>query len=1128
MQGIRFLCTMLFLSIFVPDGQAFAPEKYAAESVLAQGTWVKISVTETGMHQISHTTLRQWGFSQPDKVRIYGYGGNILPERLSEDDPDDLPQVPVYRGRNKIMFYAQGTVAWRYKPDRKTFSHTQNTYSSAGYYFLTESDGDEAALPSVAPGETAGGNVYTSFPDYLLHEKEIVSPGKTGRLFMGEDFQYTTSQNFPFRLTDAVLPSKATLTVSFGARIMGGSGQIALSQNGKGLASTSSDQISQNSDATYEFLKLINTTKEMTVDTISNNIRIAFSADGSVTNARLDYIRIVYERQLKLNNGSLQFRIPEFDGTCEISGCSDATQVWDITQPLAPQRIDVQATNGTIRFAPAAPGYHEYIAFNESATYPVPLRVGRTANQNIHGMETPDMIILSPAEYLAQAQRIADLHTSIDSFKVAVLDHEWVFNEFSSGAPDATAYRRVAKMFYDRPEGEHSLKHLLLFGRGSYDNRRITTNGKSQNYPMLLTYQSPAGTDEKSSYTCDDYFALLDNNSGLSLTTDKMRIGIGRFPVKSVAEAKAAVDKLYNYVTEPNFGNWKNNICLVADDENGGIHMTQSDDVERAIRKNDPDVFINKVYIDAYPAVSTSTGRTYPEAKSRLFKLLDEGQLVLNYAGHANPVGWTHEGLLNITDIRSMYLKRWPLFITATCDFSRYDSEEISGGEYLFLNEQGGAIALISTTRVAFISENRKLNIRIGDQLFKRDADGEIQRLGDIVKNAKNDTVLYDDSNKLVYTLLGDPAMRLDYPSHRAKVTAINGIEVGTEELPWMQARGEVTIRGEIQDRKGTRLSDFNGIVQPTVFDAEAEVISNGYGKEGTPTKFFERTTRLFSGMDSIRNGQFEIKFRMPGEIRFADENGMITLYAYDENGREANGSETDFSVGGIADLETEDEEGPEIQYIYLNTESFADGGKVNESPMLFAGFEDPSGINLSDAGIGHQMQVTLDGKTVYTDVSIYYQADLGHAGKGSIAYPLNDLSEGYHTLTLRVWDTENNSSEATIGFSVHKGLKPRIADLYADSNPARTSTNFYLTHDRPDATITVRISVFNPLGVQVWNYEMTGRSDLFSSFPAHWDLTDASGSRVPGGMYLYRATISTDGVHEATQTRRLLVLGQE
>lgn len=1111
---------------------ALPTEHYAEHSVLSSGKWYKVSVSQSGIHEISYSQLKNWGFSDPSRVRIYGYGGNLLPETYSTDDVDDLPQIPIVHNNNRILFYAQGTVKWWYDSSDRRMKQRQNTYATTGYYFITENS-DNAVVTEAATLATPDGTVIDIFDGYSLHEVESASMSKTGQMFFGEDFRYTQTQKFSFNIPGIDTHTPMLVDIAFGAKILGSTGLLRVYHNGSLISSGSNWQIKANTDNTYEFMKYITPKTTVTPRGGTEDFSITFQSGGNVINARLDFIRLSYKRKLQLYNGSVKFRVHsmEYGNSLAVSGMNSKCIIWDITKAHTPLHVEYTLSGEQALFSPAQLN-REYIAFNPSATFPTPTGVGNINNQDLHALEIPDMVILAPGAYLNQAQQVAALHESVDSMKVHVIKHDLVFNEFSSGTPDGVAYRRLMKMFYDRSKANPSgrqVKYLLLFGRGLYDNRKISSDIQTCDYPTLLTYQSPRSENETYSYTCDDFFTYLEDDADSRNATNLMSIGVGRFPVKSSEEANIVVEKLYNYVNKPHYGAWRNQAIIVADDGNSGTHMRQAESVASYWIEDKPDLLINKVYIDAYNEVNTSTGRTFPDAKKRMMQLLEEGQLVLDYIGHANPVSWTAEDLLNINDIKSLYIKNLPFMFTATCDFSRYDSEEISGGEYFFLNEFGGAIALLSSTRVAWINENGRLNNAIGDYLFERDENNEHYRLGDIIKKGKNYlTSQYltapnkyaPDSNKLVYTLLGDPAMRLGYPSHQVVATRINNTDANRGTT--LEARSEVFLEGCILTPTGEEATDFEGEVYINLYDAEQTTKSHGYDG-GVEVEFAERNNKLFSGKANVRGGKFNLSFRMPKETSFSNKTGLMLFYAHSWDAIEASGANSTIRIGGMAEVTETDTIGPDITYMYLNTSDFNDGDIVNESPVLFAAFNDPSGINLSTSGIGHGMTVNLDGQTSYSDISSYYSPDTTGTS-GTICYPLSNLSEGYHTLSFRVWDNEGNSSTATIEFTVQKGLTPEIYKVYADQNPARTSTNFYLEHDRPDGIVTVTISVYNLMGMPVWQSEKKGTSDKFKTFPITWNLTTSSGAKVPGGVYLYRATISTDNTHIATKTQKLLV----
>ena len=284
--------------------------------------------------------------------------------------------------------------------------------------------------------------------------------------------------------------------------------------------------------------------------------------------------------------------------------------------------------------------------------------------------------------------------------------------------------------------------------------------------------------------------------------------------------------------------------------------------------------------------------------------------------------------------------------------------------------------------------------------------------------------------------------------------------------------------------------------------------------------------------MDTVVGGRFTVRVIIPSEVNNEYDNyspSLINLYAYDSrDSLEAKGSDSSFYIYGYEDDEVTDTIGPRIITMGLNDETFVDGSEINESPLLLATVSDESGVNFSSAGIGHNISLTLDGTTTFNDLVSYYTPMFAEQGTlGSINYQLSDLAPGPHTLRLRVWDVYNNVGEKTINFTVINGLAPEIADVYCAANPASVETSFYVKHNRPDAVVSVTIEVYDLMGRMVWKTTQSGRSDMYTSTPVTWDLTDLGGRRVPRGIYVYRATISTDGIREATKAKKLAVAGE-
>lgn len=1142
---VRVAVSIMVMALGAFSAHALDKSYYAETSKLATGKWVKIAVKESGIYQITADDIRNWGLgSDLSQIHVFGYGGAPLSEVMNGDNyADDLPQMPLVRTADRILLYAQGPTTWKRQNVSFEQVQVQHPYANSGSYFVTN-DSRFSDIEPVKAGNNPVGSVVTTYLERLYHEQDIINPGETGRVYLGESFLTNRSQTFKFPLDNLVQGSDIKVFTSFAAKCDGAASTVTYSYNNTSLPVLSEDLIMNTSSSDFYDITSNMAVKSFKLDGADElNYTVAYSCPITPSLARLDFITVNYERTLALRNGSLCFGMQNAltSRTYRLSGCGSATRVWDVTAPFAPVQLNTQGDEGsTLDFSPSVGGRREFVAFDESGTYSHPELLGEISNQNIHGEPTPDMIILSPSAYLEQARRVAKLHEQNDHFRVLVLDQDKVFNEFSSGTQDAMAYRRLCKMFYDRglSDDGHRLGYLLLMGCGSYDNRLVGTDANSLNYPHLLTWQTPYSKDDGSSTTTDDFFGAVEDGAGTG-NNERMNIAVGRMIVKSVTEARTVVNKLIKYVESPIYGAWKNQALMVADDENKGVHMEQSETmVQRARDNGGKDMIYNYVYTDAFNAVSAGGARTYPDARTKMFTALREGVLWWNYVGHASTQNWTGEGLLMRSDVETqLFYKRLPVLYAATCEFCCFDNSTLSSGEHMFLNPNGGVIAMVCPPRKAFIADNGALTSAVGRYVFSRDDQGKPRRLGDIIRLAKNDLRSTSD-NKQRYFVIGDPAMRLAYAPYTARIETINGKPVDPDNMPVFKAREHVEFSGSIVGSDGELLPDFNGAIVSTLFGPEQSVTTHGYysdpkhPEEGVKVTYEDRPNRLAINVDTVAGGRFTVRVIIPSEVDYEYDNyrpALINLYAYDRrDSLEAMGSNSDFYIYGYDDEEVTDTIGPRIIVMGLNDEQFVDGSDINESPLFLATVSDESGVNFSSAGIGHGMTLTLDGTGSYNDVSSYYTPMFAEQGTlGSISYQLSDLAKGPHTLRLRVWDVYNNMSERTLSFNVVNGLAPEIADVYCAANPASVETSFYVRHNRPDAVVSVTIEVYDLMGRRVWSTTQSGRSDMYTSTPVTWDLTDVSGRRVPRGIYVYRATISTDGIKEATKAKKLAVTGE-
>ena len=1110
-------------------------ERYASHSVLAEGRWVKIRVADNGIYMLRDYDLKQMGFSEPSKVRVYGYGG----QQLSEGDPnrwaDDLCEVNVWRGDGRILFYAQGSVSWSMEADQ-TFTHSRNPYSDYGYYFLTEGEDSQSnALPTAVHPIAAEEPIETT-PAYCLYEVDDYAWFHGGRKLV-ENYDYLNGsvRSYSLQHTFAAHPlHDAALDVCF-THNGSTTTSVAVAMNDVSVGALTLRAIGGHDEAAE-------TTQSFSVDLDEASAQQKVTLThrrGAGVSGRLDYLRLNYTRFIATNvpiyatsSGIHTYHI----GDAEMRDGEDVA-VWRITDASSIEPIAYDKATST--FTADGRRGDVFIAFDTKGTYPVPEVVGEIANQDLHATSATDYIIIVPSsgKLTAQAERLAALHRAQRGLTVKVVRADEVYNEFSSGTPDATAYRRYLKMLYDRAStADEAPKYLLLFGDGAWDNRMLSpawTATSPDDY--LLCYEAENSFNAVDSYVVEDYFGLLDDGEGTNLKTDKVDVGVGRFPVTTVEQARQMVDKVAAYMNNTHAGAWKNTILMLGDDGDRNRHMGDAELVAQMLESEYPDYMVKRIYWDAFPMEATSTGNSYPVVRKRLLELFKDGALMVNYSGHGAPDVISHELVLNKTDMEELSSPRLPVWVTVSCDITPFDNSELSFGESAFLNPKGGAIGLLTSTRTTYAEQNRRVNYFFSKYAFARDDYGRRLSLGDAVRLAKCDLITTGDAslvdksgNKLNYVLIGDPALVVGNTDYRMVVDKLNGVSVGSGEKVLLKAGSQVVVQGHVATLGGALATDFSGLLYASVFDNMEDIVCRNNAKEKdadgnvlAPFAYSERTKKFFVGSDSVRNGQFAFTFRVPMDINYSMKSGLINFYAIDNTLRqEAKGMFDGFLLGGTEDDLTNDGSGPGIQ-MYLNSPDFVSGGKVNETPLFVARLEDADGINTT-GNIGHNLTVIVDGQASMTyNLNEYYLSDIGGYTLGTVSYVLPELPEGKHTLMFRAWDMMNNSSTATIEFEVVKGLAPEI--LHVRAIPGVGNMTFDVTHDRPENDLEVAIEVFDFSGRILWSHSEQVAA-LDSNYSYTWNLSCASGKPLDTGVYLYRVIVSSPVGQSTSKAQKIVI----
>lgn len=1105
---------------------------------MASGKWVRIKTSTTGIHTVSDADLRKMGFSNPGAVNVYGLGGRTLDMGLCPDTPDDLPMLPCVRTAQGLMFYAADHNSWEsstYSRSTRPFTHSVNPYSEGSWYFLSDSGrGRQIDIePVTLPGVQSSDDITVSFKQRLLHETELEPIGPSGCQVLGEDFRQKTQQDFDFQF-----PGKCSDDVSFfirfGAKTSGGS-KIGITADGKTVDLRNPNITScpnENYCSIGEF------TSSVTCASPKLKLGISHSPSGVLFKARLDYIEVFYDRTLDISEGQLHFyKDFNYGEPVQVRGCTSSTRIWDVTRPEAPVEVEFKLEGDRALFSVMKAGYREFAAF-DPAKGGISAGTGseNVTTQNIHGLPTPDMVIITYPEYCEGAERIARLHAEEDGMLVHVLEPQAIYNEFSGGKKDVGAWRKMLKMWYDRGESEpgRKIRYCLIMGRPHYDNKMVSAESKSLGYNPMPIYESYEGLRECDSFCNDDWIGMVDDvlPHKFSMPNQYVRIGVGRLPVTSGKEALEMAEKIERYVHEPNYGPWRNKLQLIADDEDNGTHVAQTQKTYYNIRSTEAGraAVVDRNYLDLYPRVLTGKGITYPQATARMLDAFKEGVIFANYIGHASPKNWGHEHLFNWEDIEGMDNRLLPFIYAATCGFAYWDQLEKSGAEVMMLNPDAGVIGMYAAARTVYISYNGELNNAFGLFLFDRDSDGMPLRFGDAALNSRNyftkHSINGGHSNSLRYVLLGDPALRFPGGYHKVEVTHINDTDVTSDccVYPELGAMSTARVKGYVADASGKPDNNFNGKVTLQLFDAERVIETLGNGTAGAKMIYNDRDKRLASVTAAVKGGLWEADIHVPPEIQGNYSPAQINAYAWTPDGHEGTGVTEKLYVYGYSDQALTDTVGPAIEALYVNRPEFEPGGVVARDPVLFARLRDESGINISQSGIGHSITLSVDGKLHFNDLGNYYEQDADDPEAGVLTYPMTGLEPGRHTLELTVWDNVNNFSTAAIDINVAAVSEPSIIDIKAFNNETAGTIDFEVTLDRPNTKMDCLVAIHDLNGRSLWESAKTMTTDTSSTFTARWDYSNSNGNRVPRGIYVCRVTVKTADGSSASKSRKVAV----
>lgn len=1113
--------------------------QFASTSVMSSGQWHELEISSTGVYKITYGMLSEIGLSpesiDPKQLKIYGFGGQELPQANSAQRFSDIPENAIWvagqaDGRfdteDYILFYAVAPKGIIIDQQNRQLQHAINPYTDKSHYYLCLSAGEGKRLSkAISPATSTASFDY--FDDLLYIEPEEINVLYSGREWFSSPYGITTTKEFPFSVEGLVAGAQGKATLKAMGRSEDGCAfGLALNSTTIGELSLPGIFISRYGlwgsvrEQTFDFTLPSGTSEIIATTTFQKR------KNGDL--GYLDYMRLQVPRKLQRYGTQTSFRVLASgavnSASFNIANMSASSMVWEVSQAQQVISHDFELNGSTATFSANTNGQiPTFVAF-EPQNLPLPTWTGSIANQNLHELEASNLLIVTVQALQSEALRLASFREQQDGLTTQVVLLSDIYKEFSSGRADITAIRDFIRMLYLRSEqgGGKELRYVLLFGDASYDYKGYSS---AENTNIIPTYQSYNSTDPLNTYSSDDYFAFMSEEEGAweetgsSTSTHTMDIGVGRLPAQNIAEAKLFVDKLIHYQSSPLcLGNWRQRLAFAADDGDLATHQRDADSLANTVERLQASYHTQRIFVDAYEQVNQGNGKRSPAAKAALVKSIEDGALVVNFTGHGSETGWTSEGIMdNPTAQRLQNYNQLPLFVTATCEFGRYDDPvRDSGAEVLLKNEEGGAIGLLTTTRPVFSFSNFRVNRAFYNALFEP-INSEMPRLGDILRLTKNNSI--SGVNNRNFALLGDPSMRLAYPQNQVALTQINGATANTGDT--LKALLPVNIKGEVREG-GLLDTGFNGELEVVVYDRPAQLQTFGDDEENIKMPYQEFKHVLYRGKTRVSNGLFSFDFVVPKDIAYDYGWGKIQLYAQSNTEVKDAQGHLNVRIGGTATVPADD--APPMIEGWLGDMSFQPNGEVSRQPLIIVHANDANGLNISGKGIGHDLQATIDNEAQYTYIlNDYLEFEEGSFQEGWAYFQMPDqLSPGKHELHLQVFDTHNNPAEVVIPFVVKQAITLDFKQNWP--NPFSSSTTFSFSHDRTGDDLSVTINIYNMQGglaatLQRNIFKSEGEIDLF------WNGKDGIKQPLQEGFYIAELQLQSLIDGETIRAKRKMVV---
>lgn len=1045
---------------------------FSPASALATGKWVKVETRQAGIYELSHARLAEMGFSNPDKVSVYGSGGIQMPDRLVQNGrnavSDDLRQVPVIHKNGKLYFYARG-LREPVLGSSGFESNSLNIYSDTGHYFLTDS-GQAMTLtePDDASSLMENAADRSKGYDWRVHEEDRMH----GHHNYGNEFWEcalsegnTLTWNMPVSCMALQSECSTLSRIVYMQTKSGASYNMTMRLGSNNHPSSYTGGSTGSSDLLG--VPVLIRTNSFTLPKASS-VSVGVRLNSSNTDLFYDWTLLTYTKDLSMAGRDmvqerLYLRPSAQDTDNGYVRIPSGSIVLDVTDPFQPFVLPANA--GKAYFKESAVD-RTLLVFNPSNSQLMPENPVNVANQNLHGLQHQkyEFLIVAVPEMLEYAEQIARLHRNHDKINVTVVTTEQIYNEFSSGNQDPVAVRMMVKMMYESQD--NALKNVLLVGPVNSETRGIQVKS-TYRYPIIGIQEGGIYSNREPAIVFDYYGNTSDNLLPTQLSGMTMQTGVGVLPIYTATDGERVVSKIKKYLTfidSDDFAWYVNETITASCTGDDHLHNDQAarlgSNLQNYIRTATGGCLRNNNFAQEFYTKNSQTP-VYVD-------MLESGKLMSYYIGHAR-YDMTH---ICPGPEYAKLRNKLPFFMMfAGCDLTIPDYGDTHLGTEIVTRFDNALIGSFCSTRTAWASENFNLADSFSKALFRDRSNKPLARsrtIGEAYAQAKSSL---NGTNKLVYIYVGDPALTIPLPTRSMECEL-------TGNLSAYRSGDVLTLSGSIAANDGD--APFNGravlkICQPD--QIRSSLTDPAY-------KLTFQADLISSANVSVKDGVFTARIPLSRAVEsFMSHDGAISnlnLYigAYDPSQR--------LSAATLVKV-------PMMKAGEVRTETPAPDQTDTQAPTVTAEYDEASmslNVAVSDdvaviPGVGGAtgLNMRIDNSDISTEA--LQSDDICGTAHYETGYFVGHLADGEHTLTYSARDMAGNVTDTkTLRFTVSRD---NTANLLSTSRSYGIDSMRFIPES---GTAGMQLIVMNSDGRIVFTEDNVDG-------PVDWDCSD-----LPAGTY--------------------------